>query len=181
MESERWLLVLGLFIIFISFVSATCSSGQININSANLTQLDNLYGVGPAKAQAIISARPYFTVSDLVNASGIGPKTLQGIENQGLACVEKNSSANNVKGNTSAENFLIINAQNSSNSSDVIKKTEVDTSPITLSSPKDIKTSKPPQVLGTIDYSKYSIVIFCILLLLLYVLKPKKKKNEFRH
>jgi competence protein ComEA len=41
--------------------------GLIDINSASAEELDKLPGVGPARAQAIISHRPYHGKDDLTN------------------------------------------------------------------------------------------------------------------
>jgi competence protein ComEA len=55
--------------------------GAININRANLAQLQTLYGIGPTKAQEILKYRKahgeFKSVDELVNVKGIGPKTLQ--------------------------------------------------------------------------------------------------------
>jgi competence protein ComEA len=51
------------------------SSDCININSANITELDSLEGVGTATAQKIIDNRPYSKVEDLLKVSGIGETT----------------------------------------------------------------------------------------------------------
>lgn len=52
---------------------------KININKADETELQNLPGIGPAKAAAIIEYRntngPFNAVEDLKNISGIGDKT----------------------------------------------------------------------------------------------------------
>jgi len=47
----------------------------ININTASITELDSLDGVGPSTAQKIIDSRPYNLVSDLLKVSGIGQTT----------------------------------------------------------------------------------------------------------
>ncbi|GEM_PF-443791 len=58
----------------------TNSNNKININTASASQLDRLYGIGPAKAKAIIKARPYSSTEDLTRARGIGDVTLSRIE-----------------------------------------------------------------------------------------------------
>jgi competence protein ComEA len=60
--------------------SATSAAGIVDINSATLSDLDALPGVGPSTAQAIIDYRtangPYASVDDLLNVRGIGPSKL---------------------------------------------------------------------------------------------------------
>ena len=61
---------------------------QIDINTATLSQLDNIVHVGPKTAQKIIDGRLYGSVQDLSRVKGIGNgKYLQDIINQGFACV----------------------------------------------------------------------------------------------
>jgi competence protein ComEA len=61
-------------------------TGKININSATAAELDSLSGIGPTKAQAVIDYRnqngPFRTIDDLLNVTGIGPKTLETIRDQ---------------------------------------------------------------------------------------------------
>ncbi len=61
----------------------TASSGLININTANQTQLDALPGIGPAMAQRIMAYRqtngPFKSVQDIQKVSGIGAKKYQGL------------------------------------------------------------------------------------------------------
>lgn len=58
--------------------------GKVAINRATSAELETLPGIGPAKAAAIISYReqhgPFKTVEDLLNISGIGPKSLEKIK-----------------------------------------------------------------------------------------------------
>lgn len=55
--------------------------GKININKADDNELQNLPGIGPSKAAAIVEYRntngPFKTVEDLKNISGIGDKTFE--------------------------------------------------------------------------------------------------------
>jgi len=55
----------------------------ININSAGETELEDLPGVGPVTAAAIIDYRtqngPFATIDDLIDVTGIGPSTLEQI------------------------------------------------------------------------------------------------------
>ena len=53
----------------------------VDLNTADLDQLDTLPGVGPVTAQAIFDYReengPFQSVDDLVNVYGIGEKTVE--------------------------------------------------------------------------------------------------------
>jgi competence protein ComEA len=47
-------------------VSGAAISGKINVNTASAAELDQLWGVGPATAEKIISGRPYGSVEELL-------------------------------------------------------------------------------------------------------------------
>ncbi|MFF5995587.1 helix-hairpin-helix domain-containing protein [Lysinibacillus sp. KU-BSD001] len=70
---------------FISSASSSSadssSSGKVNINTADETQLTTLPGIGPAKAKAIIAHRDehgkFQAIDGLKNVTGIGDKTFE--------------------------------------------------------------------------------------------------------
>lgn len=53
---------------------------KININTADKATLEQLIGIGPVKAKAIIDGRPYKFVEDVMRVSGIKGKTFEGIK-----------------------------------------------------------------------------------------------------
>lgn len=62
------------------------NNGKVNINTADLTTLQTLNGVGPATAQKIIDYRTangkFKTIEDLKKVSGIGEKTFAKFKDQ---------------------------------------------------------------------------------------------------
>jgi competence protein ComEA len=58
--------------------AAPAPEGTVNINDASAGELEELPGIGPAKARAIVEHRrghPFHKVDDLVRVKGIGRKT----------------------------------------------------------------------------------------------------------
>lgn len=54
----------------------------IDINTASLAELDELNGVGESTANQIITARPFSSIEDLLNVSGIGDAKLSQFRDQ---------------------------------------------------------------------------------------------------
>jgi len=107
---------LAFCLLFSPFLFFACGAELVDINTAPLTQLDDLMGIGPALGQKIIDSRPYTSVDDLLKVQGIGPKNLEKIKQQGIACVncqemstntstEDAETANNTKQITDNETF----------------------------------------------------------------------------
>ncbi len=63
--------------VFVPALTTETGSERISVNSASATLLDTLPGVGPATAQRIIEARPFYKLEDLLDVKGIGEKTLE--------------------------------------------------------------------------------------------------------
>jgi competence protein ComEA len=62
------------------------SGGEVNINTANIEELDSLPGIGPAFAQRIIEYReangPFKSIEDITLVSGIGNATFEKIKDR---------------------------------------------------------------------------------------------------
>lgn len=60
--------------------------GKVPVNSADVEALQQLSGIGPVKAQAIVAYReehgPFKKKTDLLNVSGIGEKSLENMKDQ---------------------------------------------------------------------------------------------------
>lgn len=62
--------------------------GKIDINTAPLEDLVKIVHIGEARAQELISLRPFYSLDDLTRIKGIGAKALEDIKKQGLAWVD---------------------------------------------------------------------------------------------
>lgn len=58
------------------------SGTRINVNTASLSQLDSLWGVGSARAAEIVKNRPYLKIDDLVTKKVVTKAILEKIRDQ---------------------------------------------------------------------------------------------------
>ncbi|MDQ0339597.1 competence protein ComEA [Caldalkalibacillus uzonensis] len=62
------------------------SSGKISINRATAEELQQLPGIGPSRAEAIVRYReengPFTSVEDIMKVSGIGPKIFENMKDE---------------------------------------------------------------------------------------------------
>lgn len=52
---------------------------RVNLNTATLTELESIPGIGTVLAKQIVANRPYASVEDLLKIRGIGEHSLQGL------------------------------------------------------------------------------------------------------
>lgn len=64
----------------LSSISDKAVAGAVSINSATLSELDTLSGVGPVTAQKIIDNRPYGDVTELVSKKVVGQSVFEKIK-----------------------------------------------------------------------------------------------------
>ena len=183
---KKWFILL-FFVFFISGVFAECSDGQIDINSASVSELDKITYVGPATADKIIAARPFETVDSLINVNGIGEVKLQAIKDEGLACVSTEKEVDNVNESEVKEEEPEKNEkeEESENSIEVVeeKKIEDVEGEVIKLNTQSIKSDENTE--ETSKAGKYAInglIVFCIILALLSLgkkIKRKPERNEF--
>ncbi|MEX0932520.1 MAG: helix-hairpin-helix domain-containing protein [Candidatus Pacearchaeota archaeon] len=162
--------LLAFMLVLFPAILAGCEKNQIDINSASLSELDDLYGIGEVKAQAIIDSRYFDSVDDLIEVYGIGEKTLEQIKSQGLACVDDENNSEETK----EEEIEEIKTENLKSNKEEIPKTPE----VILLNPKDIKTEDNVK-LDKNDYAFYGLVGFCIFIAFLFFMRKDKFKNEF--
>lgn len=173
---EGKLLVLILVILFIPFVLGDCEDGLVDINTASAGELDKIKWVGPVTADNIISSRPFDSLDDLIRVSGIGEVKLQDIKDEGMACVvdsgEVSSDESESDGDTNSNNSIIYL------SSDTDEKQSQVLDTINLN-PKNINSDNNDSKLTKSDYALYGLIAFSIFIILLFLLRKNKYKNEF--
>ncbi|NOQ77301.1 MAG: helix-hairpin-helix domain-containing protein [Methylococcaceae bacterium] len=77
---------LSIAIAFLLFTGVVFAGDTVNVNTANMEQLQSINGIGESTATAIIEYREmngsFSHVSDLVNVKGIGEKKLAKLREQ---------------------------------------------------------------------------------------------------
>ena len=71
---------------------AATSGSRIDVNSATEAQLDDLPGIGPVRAKAIIAGRPYTDIQDLTKKKVLTAGVLSGIRDR-IALANINSAS----------------------------------------------------------------------------------------
>lgn len=179
---KKLLVFILIFLTSVSIISALCEEGQIDINSASKGELEDLYLIGPVKAEGILNSRPFDSVDELVEIYGIGKKTLEGIIEQGLACIGEEYKENHVGDEEIIEEEL-ENNENSTiiNITKTISNKNIEETELTqiILNAKDIKSEENIKDLKKI-LALSGIIIFCIIFGALFLLKGRKYKNEFQ-
>ena len=205
----KGLVALVLIIFLLSNISAFCNETQIDINTANSTELDKIKWVGLATAQNIINYRQsnqFDSVDELLNVSGIGQTKLSDIKAEGLACVEETGIENEsnetpivdsenteqAEGNSTTVTTPNIasntpqNPQKNSSGGNIYtpkpttKAIILDKIDLNSLNSKDIKSEDNKEILKK-NLALGGIVTFCLLFGGLFFLKSAgRKENEFR-
>ena len=158
-------------LISISFISALCEEGQIDINTASKEELIEIIYLGEVRAEELITLRMFDSVDELIKINGIGEAYLSKIKEQGLACV--NGEVEDIEEEEILEELIEEGVV------EEIKEEEEDGEiEIIILTTKTIKSQDNKE--NKSNYAVWGFVAFCVLLGILFILKKKKYKNEFR-
>ena len=174
------LLVMFLIISFLlTNISALCEEGQIDINIASEEKLKEIIHVGPKVAGYIIEKRPFDSIDDLVEVAYISEVYLEDIKEQELACVNgQEEEDEDDKGDIEGESDNNLSGCDEEAAGETSAPAERET--INLN-PQVIKSEDDNENLSKSNYAVYGLVFFCVLLVVLFILRKNKyNKNEFR-
>ena len=174
-----------LIVIFSQGIYASCSEEQIDINTATKKELDKLYGIGPVKAEEIINSRTFDSIEELINVKGIGNITLNKIKEQGLACVndeeddfKKEPNEENLKKDIDKNDSFVKDDKPSESENNKPKESEKQIEfPVINLTPQSIKIEENKENTGK-NYAMFGFILFCVLLVFLFILRKHKLKNE---
>ena len=179
MNRLRLFVILTLFFLSINFVLSSCDSGQVDINTASLEELDGITHVGPAIGQRIIDGRPFENLDQLVEVSGISEGYVEDIKSQGLACVEE-TNTETVEETTSTEKNITENIEPVSDSNQ--QEPSITELNVINLNPKAIKSDSDSSVSDSNRSALYGLFGFGVLLGLLFLIQDinkRRKQNEF--
>lgn len=187
MITSRGVFILTIVILFSINISASCGEGQVDINSAPAEELDEIVYIGPVRAQEIIILRPFSSVDDMIRIKGIGEVYLQAIKDQGLACVEDGENGEDSEDDETEDIEENINESSVTSDNIISEGGGVDDEEISapaereaiILNPQVIKTDEDTGELNK-TYAISGFIAFCILICVLFMIKNKKDKNEFR-
>ena len=63
-------------------ILASFAFGAVDINTASKGELMSIKGIGAAKAEAIIAARPFKSIDEIKNVKGIGESIYNNIKDE---------------------------------------------------------------------------------------------------
>ena len=203
MKKRQYFLFSWIFLFLIAGAFASCEEGQININSADISELTKIIYIGEVKASRLIESRPFDSVDNLVKVNGIAETILGKIKTQGLACVGKEKSEDTPKKNKEGEPSKISQdseLEDKKNEKKNPESSKIDEVSLFLKE-KNVKKENPPRKIELIKlesqtiksqentkslkktnsetYYMYGFVVFCVLIGTLFILKRNNYKNEF--
>jgi hypothetical protein len=180
MAISRVVLVLTIFLL-IPVVSASCDDGQIDINIASAEKLEEIVNIGEKRAEQMITLRPFSSVDDMTRIVGIAEITLAEIKDQDLACVNGQEGDEDEEEPEEAVNTkepVVSDITSGAVVEDVADNSAPEEPEIIILNPQVIKSDEITKDVDK-NYAIYLFVGFCFLIIILFIMKNRKEKNEF--
>lgn len=201
MNKLKTILILFIFTLITPTCLAICEEGQIDINSASAEELDEIIYIGLSRAEQIIDLRPFDSVDDLIEVSGIGEIYLDAIKEQGLACVDEEDSTDDEEQEEDEEKQKQEDEEEEQSKEDDESKEETETLKDERNSDKDnLETDLEEEKIKNItlepinlnsedikdkneenpEWTVCGFIAFCVLLGFLFIERKRRlNKNEF--